>query len=130
MGDKMETCDAFKLCAHDIGLINRLLHFVLQKAAPYKPSRIVSISLEIGHLVKADLPLFQDYFHHISKGTLADNAELNIRRKRQVIKCPNCDLLYFAKEYRLAEEKCPRCNEPGKISKLPDNIYVKAINFI
>jgi Zn finger protein HypA/HybF involved in hydrogenase expression len=126
----METCNPAKLCAHDIGLINRLLKFVLEKAAPHKPARIVSILLEIGHMVKADEDVIQDYFRYISQGTLAEKAFLDIRRKRQLIKCPKCSLIYFAKEFTLSDEKCPQCKEVGKISKLPDNIYIKSIDFI
>ena len=125
----MESYQSDTCNSHDIAMTHKLLKYAIQKVAPFNAIEITSISLEFGYLLGGDLSLIENYFSHISKGTIAEKAALDIRRKRKVIKCSNCNLLYFTKNMYLDKEICPQCNEKPDISPHPINCYIKEIQF-
>ena len=73
----MESYQSDTCNSHDIAMTHKLLKFAIQKVAPFNAIEITSISLEFGYLVGGDLSLIENYFSHISKGTIAEKAVMN-----------------------------------------------------
>ena len=78
---------------HELQITERILNVVLRHAAGHDISRIVRIHLRIGELSDLQDEWIQHYFDYLSRGTLAENAQLAITRAPIVVRCEACAAL-------------------------------------
>ena len=97
---------------HELPITERILAVALQHAQGRNVTRIVRIHLRIGELSDLENEWIQHYFNYLSRGTLAENAELAIRRVPIVVRCRACSQTYEVARSALGQTQCPGCAEP------------------
>ena len=94
---------------HELSVMQNILDIVVEHAEKYNAASVTKINLEIGDLAGVIPEWMQMYFDFVSKGTIAEKAELCINNVPAVIKCRSCD-----NEFRLAKDNwqffCPACD--------------------
>jgi hydrogenase nickel incorporation protein HypA/HybF len=96
---------------HELQVTERILNIVLQHAAGQEVSRIVRIHLRVGALSDLEDEWIQHYFDYLSRGTLAEKAELAITRAPIVARCDACACSFEVKREALGSATCPACGE-------------------
>ncbi len=96
---------------HELQVTERILDIVLRHASGHDVSRIVVIHLRIGELTDLEDEWIQRYFDYLSRGTIAENAKLAIRREPIVLECESCSRRFEVRKEELGEAACPECEE-------------------
>lgn len=98
---------------HELAVMSSILESVERRAHELEADRIVAINLVVGQrsCVVDDSMLF--YFDYLTPGTLAEGAELNIRRTRMSFACATCGDTY---EPIGTDFRCPDCGEVGQVT--------------
>ncbi len=90
---------------HEYGICEEILEAVLFSAGEHGANEVTSVDLEVGVLrgiVKEHLLFF---FRHLSKGTCAEGAALNVKEKTLTVTCHDCGILHS----REMIFSCPKC---------------------
>ena len=95
-----------------------ILETVLNTAKAHGAEKVLEINLDIGQLTFLNPEQLRFAFSVLSKGTMAENAKLRIRRVQPRIKCPNCGyqgpVKYEGPEYHLLGVPLPlKCGKCG-----------------
>jgi len=98
---------------HELGVTQSILNVVLEHAQEAKASRVQRIHLVIGDLAGVVGESIQFYFDFISRGTLAEGAELVMRRDPARFRCPACGYEYEPEDTSATHLlwACPQCGE-------------------
>jgi hydrogenase nickel incorporation protein HypA/HybF len=96
---------------HELQITERILNVVLQHAAGHDIHRIVRVHLRVGELSDLEDEWIQHYFDYLSRGTLAEHAELAITRAPIVVACHSCSYSFEVKKEQLGQVSCPECGE-------------------
>ena len=96
---------------HELQVTERILDIALKHAAGHNVSKIVRIGLKIGELSDLEDEWIQRYFDYLSRGTLAENAELAIERAPIVLGCESCDCSFEISREELGKPACPECGD-------------------
>ena len=96
---------------HELQVTERILDLVLKHAAGHDVTKIVVIHLRIGELSDLEDEWLQRYFDYLSKGTLAENARLEIEKAPIVMQCESCDSSLEVKKDELQKIVCADCGE-------------------
>jgi hydrogenase nickel incorporation protein HypA/HybF len=99
---------------HEFGIIQNIFKVIEDVAAKNQLRSVNKVVLRIGGLRQVVPEFLRFAFETISKGTIAENAELIITEVPIKVKCHAC-----AKEYVVKQRiyVCPECNE-GKCEVL------------
>jgi hydrogenase nickel incorporation protein HypA/HybF len=93
---------------HELGVASDLLDIAIAEAQKHGGKRITAVNLQVGVLrgVVPEHLLF--LFGHVAKGTIAEDARLEIEEEPIRIECKACGPSE-AREFSLA---CPSCGRP------------------
>lgn len=102
---------------HEFSTMKMVLETVLGAARSHKAERVLDVNLEIGELTFLNPEQLRFAFSILSKDTIAENANLHIKRNRPKIKCSKCGyegyIRYDGPEYHLLGvplfAKCEGC---------------------
>ena len=94
---------------HELSITERILSIVLQHANANAVHRVVRIHLRVGGLSDLEDEWIQRYFDHLSRGTLAEQAQLMITRAPIVLKCLSCAAVVSVSRDELTRAACPSC---------------------
>lgn len=94
---------------HELSVTERILDVVLRHAAGHNVRRVATIHLRIGELSDLEDEWLQNYFNYLSRGSLAENARLVIRRTPIVLACNSCGRAFEVKKAELGLSRCPDC---------------------
>lgn len=94
---------------HELQITESILGIVLRHAGDHGVRKIVRIHLRVGELSDLVDEWIQHYFNYLSRGTLAEAAELAIVRSPIVLRCPACDRSFTVEKGGLGEAACPEC---------------------
>jgi len=98
---------------HELQITERILDIVLKHALGQDVTKVVRIHLRIGALSDLEDEWIQHYFDYLSRGTVAENAQLAIRRAPAVLCCLSCSCSFEVTREELGRARCPECGEPG-----------------
>jgi hydrogenase nickel incorporation protein HypA/HybF len=98
---------------HELPITESILKIVLKHAETNNVRRVVAIHLQIGKLSELEDEWIQRYFDYLSKGTVAQGAELKIERMPIRVKCDVCSNSYETEMAKLGDLVCPACGEKG-----------------
>ena len=91
---------------HELPVVESILSIAAQNAQQNKAKQVVCLNIVIGQLSSLVDDSIEFYWNILSKGTICENAKLNIRRVPAIIRCRDC-----GNEYEVKEEftPCPTC---------------------
>jgi hydrogenase nickel incorporation protein HypA/HybF len=98
---------------HELPITKRILDIALAHARGRAVRRIVRIHLRIGDLSDLENEWIQRYFDHLSRGTLAENAQLAITRSPIVMRCRTCGRSFEVGRTEWDRVRCPACGGSG-----------------
>jgi hydrogenase nickel incorporation protein HypA/HybF len=110
---------------HELPITESILKIVLRHAEGQSVRRVVTIRLQIGRLSDLEDEWIQRYFDYLSKGTIAEGAQLKIERTPVVMQCSACGTSYEAQTGRIGDLVCPACGEGGGTLLSGREYYIK-----
>ena len=108
---------------HELGITQNLLSLALQHAEPAGVKQITGLNLVIGELSSVVDESVQFYWDFVSKGTIAQGAQLNFERIPAAFTCLECGTEFP----RSMHYVCPTCgSERVKIAR-GEEFFLKSI---
>ncbi|MCL5256473.1 MAG: hydrogenase maturation nickel metallochaperone HypA [Chloroflexi bacterium] len=109
---------------HELTVTQNVLDIAIEHARQGGATRITRINLVIGEMSSIIDDSVQFYFDFISKGTMAEGAELQFRRIPAQFRCSECGQMFTPEgdDYR-----CPRCAGLGIVTDVGSEFYVESI---
>ncbi len=95
---------------HETGIVQSIIDILEQQAAMYHAKKIVRVNLEFGVLTAVMPDAIRFAFDILSKGTIAENAVLDIKMIPIKILCPECNAEHTLDAY---QPLCPVCESPA-----------------
>ncbi|MBN1368481.1 MAG: hydrogenase maturation nickel metallochaperone HypA [Dehalococcoidales bacterium] len=95
---------------HELSITQSMFDLVLEQAKQASAQKVVSINLVIGEMTGVVGDSVQFYLELLSKGTIAEEAKLNIKSVPAKAKCQRCSKEFDLPEY---EWTCPECKGDG-----------------
>jgi hydrogenase nickel incorporation protein HypA/HybF len=91
---------------HELAITESILDIALAHAREAKATRISRINLVIGEMTGVAEPCVRFYLGFLTRGTAAEQAEINVRRVPATVRCRAC-----GEHFEVVESKwdCPRC---------------------
>jgi hydrogenase nickel incorporation protein HypA/HybF len=109
---------------HEFSVLSYLMEAVEEQAAAAGASRVVAINLVVGDRASIIDDLLLYYFDMLAPGTLAEGAQLNLRRVPMRFTCSRCDTTYTpAGEGWL----CPDCGTIGQLTDDGSELLIESI---
>lgn len=108
---------------HELSVMKSILDTVLEHAAQHDVEKIRAIKLEVGMLSNYQEEWMQRYFGYLSKGTMAQEARLEIKWVPIVFMCRECQESFEIDRTEVDEITCPDCGQK-RISLLSGREYV------
>ncbi len=96
---------------HELPITERILGVVLKHAGDNHVTRIVRIHLRVGLLSDLEDAWIQHYFDYLSRGTLAERAQLAITRAPIVVRCLRCNVSFEVSKEALGQSHCGGCGD-------------------
>lgn len=94
---------------HELGIAQEILDVAVAEARRHAAKKVTSVRLRVGVLRAVEPENLFFLFEHLSRGTPAEGALLEIEEERLRVDCPACGVSE-ANSFTFA---CPRCREPG-----------------
>lgn len=95
---------------HELPTTRDIHRIVLERAATAGATRILSVDLEVGALTDLQEVWIERYFAHLSRGTIAEGAQVHIERIPGVFRCGECSGSFEVGSVVGAEPSCPMCD--------------------
>ena len=95
---------------HELAVTKSIFSIVEKHALKNKVKKVITINLEIGALSDLQNEWIQHYFDHLSKGTIADGAQLSVVRIPAIFKCNDCSNTFEINSLLNEELFCQYCN--------------------
>ena len=92
---------------HEMGIVQSIMEILEQQAQIHNAKKIVRISLEFGALTAVQTEAIRFAFEVLSKGSVAENADLDITIIPVTIYCIDCSREHVLEVYR---PFCPSCD--------------------
>ena len=108
---------------HELPVTKRILEIVIQHAAANGAERVVAVNLEIGDLCDMEPEWLQKYFDHLSKGSIAEGAELRAERKPASFRCDACGHVFTVRFREVERVVCTECESKEGIKILSGSQY-------
>lgn len=94
---------------HELPVTRSILGIVLRHAEAQEVRKVLAVDLAIGALSDLEAEWLQSYFDHLSRGTVAEGAQLRVHRSSLVFTCEPCSSQYTATREELETAACPEC---------------------
>ncbi|MBN2231506.1 MAG: hydrogenase maturation nickel metallochaperone HypA [Deltaproteobacteria bacterium] len=94
---------------HELPVIEEILAVVLTHAHRHGVSRVVTINLEVGSFSDLEDAWLQRYFDHCSRGSVAENARLELIRVPATGTCRRCNHVFTLAAPGTDKTGCPLC---------------------
>lgn len=110
---------------HELADTERLLDVVLQRARAAGARRVVALHVVIGQASTITEDAVRFYWDSISRGTLADGAQLHFRQTPTELLCLNCQQRYPPVQ---DDPACPACGSLNVKYVAGEEFYLEAID--
>jgi hydrogenase nickel incorporation protein HypA/HybF len=115
---------------HELPVTKSICDIVLRHAASNDATRVLSVTLEIGALSDLQREWLQRYFDHLSRGTVAEGARLDIDRVPAVFRCKGCQQSFEVLSLVDGGLACRQCQSENVILVSGGQYMVKRIEVI
>ncbi|MDH5696028.1 MAG: hydrogenase maturation nickel metallochaperone HypA [Dehalococcoidia bacterium] len=109
---------------HELAITQSMLDLVLEQAGKAEAKEVGKINLVIGEMTGVVGECVQFYFDFISKGTLAEGAELSFTVVPTTARCRGCDKSFELKEF---DWTCPYCQGNNMEIVAGKELFVESI---
>lgn len=96
---------------HELPITESILKIVLAHAEKNDVRQVMAIHLRIGKLSDLEDVWLQRYFDYLSKGSIAEGAQLKIERTPITLQCNVCAASYPVEIADLSDSVCPACGQ-------------------
>lgn len=110
---------------HELYATQAILDKALRKAADEHAARISNIYLVVGEISTYSDDSVKFYWDEISRGTIAENAQLHFRRVQAEMQCMACFTKYRPQEDEIL---CPNCGSSGAKILAGEEFYMEALD--
>jgi hydrogenase nickel incorporation protein HypA/HybF len=110
---------------HELYATQAILEKALQKAADEHAARISNVYLVVGEMSTYSHDSVQFYWDEISRGTIAEQAQLHFRPVEAEMQCMACFTKYHPKEDEIL---CPNCGSSGAKIVAGEEFYMEALD--
>ena len=93
---------------HEIGITRDMFSLVMAEAGKSGAKKVSRIDLVIGEMTGAIAESVIFYFNMLSRGTIAEGAEVAIRMVPPMVRCQNCESI--SKLEKKTYWSCPHCS--------------------
>jgi len=94
---------------HELPVVNSIFNLCMKHAAANNATKVVSIKLVVGEVSDLRDEWIQRYFDYLSKGTMAEGAQLRIERVPLVMRCKTCSESFHVNLRDGRQVECPHC---------------------
>jgi hydrogenase nickel incorporation protein HypA/HybF len=94
---------------HEMAITGEIVDAVVEHAKQNNADKVVKVNLRIGELRDIVDDLMQGAFHFLARGTIAEDAKLNITKVPLRAQCQECHLVFPAKLRQPETLVCPDC---------------------
>jgi hydrogenase nickel incorporation protein HypA/HybF len=117
---------------HELSLTKDILDTAIRYAGKTDSRKIVTIVLRLGLLRDIKKEWIQRYFSYISRGTIAEDAEILVIDDPITCRCRNCGKIFEVDKDRLAGEDiaCPDCSAPNYTLVSGTKFFIEGIEVI
>lgn len=109
---------------HELSVTQSLLDLALRHAEKAQAQRIVRLNLVIGELSGIVGESLQFYWDFVSRGTIAEGAELCFERVPATLRCLGCGHVFSLNGVSYA---CPRCGMAEVVPNGGDDFRLESI---
>lgn len=92
---------------HELSVTKGVLKLCIEEGEKYKVNKINKIKIKVGELTGLVPNCIAYYFNIVSKGTIAEEAEIIVEKVPVTINCEQCG---FEGELGKNKYYCPSCN--------------------
>lgn len=94
---------------HELAVTEGMLKVVLRHAELNQAKQVLGITLKIGEMSDIVDEWLQRYFDYLSRGTIAEGAQIVIERSPAVFRCCDCGEEYIVNIKSGGRFSCPEC---------------------
>jgi len=94
---------------HELSIASNLIDIVNQAVDGQNVSRVTSLRIVIGEMSTVVPDCLAFAFEVVSKGTVAENAQLDFEKKPLIGRCRDCGKEFHIQDYVF---RCPECQSP------------------
>ena len=109
---------------HEYHIIENVVKQAVEAAGKSGASGITRVELAVGELSGLEESSIRLYFDDLSKGTLAEKAELVIKPVRAKLRCKSCDTVFTRGEDGF---NCPDCGSSSVKAESGKEFYIENI---
>lgn len=111
---------------HELYATQAIFDKAIQKAGEQHAKRIINVYLVVGEISSYSDDSVQFYWDELSKGTIAEHAELHFRHVPAELQCMNCATKYHPQQED--EIHCPNCGSTGARIWSGEEFYMEALD--
>jgi len=111
---------------HELSIAQHLVQVVESHAREAEADRVVAVDLRLGAQSHVDADSLRFHFDLLTRddGSLAQGAEIRVRRVPMRLRCGSCGTDYAPEG---ADYRCPDCGEVGELQDVGDDLILEAI---
>ena len=109
---------------HELSITQSMFELVIEQAKKEKASKVTSVNLVIGEITGVVSESVQFYFDLLSKDSIAENTQLNIKMVPCVVHCRKCNR---NSNLDKSEYICPYCKRHELEIISGEELFVESI---
>lgn len=109
---------------HELGIVRDLLNIALDYATSNHAARIRQLNVQVSAAADESEDSLRFHFDHLTRGTMAEGARLNIERVPVQANCLECEQDFAWSELGML---CPHCSSPRVRPLLEDGFKLTSI---
>jgi hydrogenase nickel incorporation protein HypA/HybF len=110
---------------HELGIAEQMLQVALDYAAKNNAKRITAFNVEMNAAMDESADSLRFHFENLSRGTIAEDARVEISRVPVKAKCLECGNEF---DWEAQDQVCPRCAGARVRAVLRDEFRLASID--
>lgn len=109
---------------HECSVTEQLVSIAKSHAESANAVSVKKVSVVVGEVTGYMADSLRFYFTLLSRDTILEGAELDVRYIKPRIRCPKCGLLFYREKFSF---DCPTCKIPGEMTKEGTEFFIDSI---